>query len=69
MVIIGAGISGLSTGIYARLGGYDATVLEMHSQPVGSALPGRGTATFLTAASIGLWARQKGARFIMSTGR
>ncbi|MBD3404865.1 MAG: FAD-dependent oxidoreductase [Candidatus Lokiarchaeota archaeon] len=36
-IVIGAGISGLSAGIYARLNGYDVTVFESHSQPGGVA--------------------------------
>jgi phytoene dehydrogenase-like protein len=35
ILIIGAGIGGLSTGIYARMNGYRATILEMHSVPGG----------------------------------
>jgi phytoene dehydrogenase-like protein len=35
VIIIGAGIGGLSTGCYARMNGYDARILEMHSAPGG----------------------------------
>jgi phytoene dehydrogenase-like protein len=35
MLIIGAGIGGLSTGCYARMNGYRATMLEMHTAPGG----------------------------------
>jgi phytoene dehydrogenase-like protein len=35
ILIIGAGIGGLSTGCYARMNGYRATILEMHSGPGG----------------------------------
>jgi phytoene dehydrogenase-like protein len=35
IVIIGAGIAGLSAGIYAKMNGYDAEIYEMHSQPGG----------------------------------
>jgi phytoene dehydrogenase-like protein len=35
IVIIGAGIAGLSAGIYARRNGYDATIYEMHFLPGG----------------------------------
>jgi phytoene dehydrogenase-like protein len=35
MVIVGAGIAGLSTGCYARMNGYTATILEMHNIPGG----------------------------------
>ncbi len=35
VLIIGAGIAGLSAGIYARKNGYDVTVLEMHDKPGG----------------------------------
>ena len=35
ILIIGAGIGGLSTGCYARMNGYRATILEMHTAPGG----------------------------------
>ncbi|MBI9097554.1 MAG: NAD(P)/FAD-dependent oxidoreductase [Spirochaetaceae bacterium] len=35
MIIVGAGISGLSTGYYAQLNGYDAEIFEMHNIPGG----------------------------------
>jgi phytoene dehydrogenase-like protein len=35
IVIIGAGIAGLSAGCYARMNGYDAEIYEMHSLPGG----------------------------------
>ena len=35
MVIIGAGIAGLSTGCYARMNGYKTTLFEMHNIPGG----------------------------------
>jgi NADPH-dependent 2,4-dienoyl-CoA reductase/sulfur reductase-like enzyme len=35
VLIIGAGIGGLSTGCYARMNGYRATILEMHDVPGG----------------------------------
>jgi phytoene dehydrogenase-like protein len=35
IVIIGAGIAGLSAGCYARMNGYEADIYEMHSQPGG----------------------------------
>lgn len=35
ILIIGAGIGGLSTGIYARLNGFDARIVEMHRGPGG----------------------------------
>jgi phytoene dehydrogenase-like protein len=35
MIIIGAGISGLAAGIYARLNGYEVTIFEMHDRPGG----------------------------------
>jgi phytoene dehydrogenase-like protein len=35
IVIIGAGIGGLSTGCYAQMNGYRATILEMHTGPGG----------------------------------
>jgi phytoene dehydrogenase-like protein len=35
IVIVGAGIAGLSTGCYARMNGYKTTIFEMHSIPGG----------------------------------
>lgn len=35
VTVIGGGIAGLATGIYARTSGYDATVFEMHTRPGG----------------------------------
>jgi phytoene dehydrogenase-like protein len=35
ILIIGAGIVGLSTGCYARMNGYGATIMEMHTTPGG----------------------------------
>jgi phytoene dehydrogenase-like protein len=35
MIIVGAGIAGLSTGCYAQLNGYQSTMFEMHSIPEG----------------------------------
>jgi phytoene dehydrogenase-like protein len=35
MLIIGAGIAGLSTGVYAQMNGYQSKILEMHTQPGG----------------------------------
>ncbi len=35
IVIIGAGMAGLSAGIYARMNGYEAEIHEMHSKPGG----------------------------------
>jgi phytoene dehydrogenase-like protein len=35
VLIVGAGIGGLSTGCYARMNGYRATILEMHTVPGG----------------------------------
>lgn len=35
IVIIGAGIAGLSTGIYAQMNGYQSRIYEMHSLPGG----------------------------------
>lgn len=35
LLIIGAGIAGLSAGIYARLNGYDTTIFELHDLPGG----------------------------------
>ena len=35
IIIVGAGIAGLSAGIYARKNGYDVTIYEMHYLPGG----------------------------------
>jgi phytoene dehydrogenase-like protein len=35
VIIIGAGIAGLATGVYARLNGYDAEIFELHDKPGG----------------------------------
>ncbi|MGQ9554871.1 MAG: phytoene desaturase family protein [Anaerolineae bacterium] len=35
VIIIGAGMAGLSTGCYARMNGYRTHIFEMHSQPGG----------------------------------
>jgi phytoene dehydrogenase-like protein len=35
LVIVGAGMAGLAAGCYARMSGYKATILEMHSIPGG----------------------------------
>ena len=35
MLVIGAGIAGLSMGIYGRLNGYQTKIVEMHTQPGG----------------------------------
>ena len=35
VIIIGAGITGLSTGCYAQMNGYDTQIFEMHDKPGG----------------------------------
>jgi phytoene dehydrogenase-like protein len=35
VLIVGAGVAGLSAGIYARMNGYDAHIVEMHDKPGG----------------------------------
>ncbi len=35
LIIIGAGIAGLSTGCYARMNGYEAVIFELHNKPGG----------------------------------
>ena len=35
MIIIGAGVAGLSTGCYARMNGYKTHIFELHSVPGG----------------------------------
>lgn len=49
VVIVGGGIAGLCTAVYAQKCGYDAEVLEMHSMPGGLAMSwNRGQYTFET---------------------
>ena len=35
VIIVGAGVAGLSAGCYARMNGYKATIVEMHDKPGG----------------------------------
>jgi phytoene dehydrogenase-like protein len=35
MIIIGAGMGGLASGIYGQINGYDTSIFEMHNQPGG----------------------------------
>lgn len=35
VIVIGSGVAGLSAGIYARLNGFDTTIVEMHDHPGG----------------------------------
>jgi phytoene dehydrogenase-like protein len=35
IIVIGAGMGGLSAGIYGRLNGYDTRIFEMHTKPGG----------------------------------
>lgn len=35
IIVIGAGVAGLATGIYARANGYDVDIFEMHNLPGG----------------------------------
>jgi len=35
IVIIGAGIAGLSAGVYGRMNGFDTEICEMHTLPGG----------------------------------
>ncbi len=35
VLIIGAGVAGLAAGCYARMNGYQATIFELHTCPVG----------------------------------
>ncbi|MBU2601771.1 MAG: NAD(P)/FAD-dependent oxidoreductase [Actinobacteria bacterium] len=37
VIVIGAGLAGLSAGVYSRLNGYDSLIVEHHSQPGGVA--------------------------------
>ena len=37
ILIIGAGLAGLSTGCFGRMNGYATTILEHHSEPGGVA--------------------------------
>ncbi|MEX0983161.1 MAG: FAD/NAD(P)-binding protein [Bacteroidales bacterium] len=40
IIIVGAGISGLATGCYARLNGYDSTIFEFHYHNINSQVEG-----------------------------
>ena len=35
MIIIGAGVAGLSAGCYGRMNGFETTIYEMHDKPGG----------------------------------
>lgn len=35
IIIVGAGLAGLSAACYARMNGYDSTIFEMHALPGG----------------------------------
>ncbi len=35
IIIIGAGVAGLTAGCYAQMNGYQTRILEMHNQPGG----------------------------------
>jgi len=37
MIIIGAGLAGLSTGCYAQMNGYESRIFEHHTKPGGVA--------------------------------
>ena len=37
IIIIGAGLAGLSAGVYAQMNGYESTIIEHHSHPGGVA--------------------------------
>jgi phytoene desaturase len=37
IIVIGAGLAGLSTGIFAQMNGYQSRIFEHHSQPGGVA--------------------------------
>ena len=37
VIVIGAGLAGLSAGCYAQINGYDSTIFEFHSKPGGVA--------------------------------
>jgi monoamine oxidase len=39
IIIIGAGLAGLSTGVYAQRNGYRSRVFELHTQPGGGVPP------------------------------
>ncbi|MEG6523384.1 NAD(P)-binding protein [Desulfotomaculum sp. 1211_IL3151] len=40
MIIIGAGVAGLSTGCYARMNGYKTHIYELHTALAAFVLPG-----------------------------
>ena len=53
VIIIGAGIAGLSAGCYARMNGYEAEIYEAHTQPGALHLLEAGGDTPSTVASTG----------------
>jgi thioredoxin reductase len=54
IIIIGAGIAGLSAGCYGQLNGYQTKIFELPFRPAASAPPGSARATPSTAACTGL---------------
>ena len=64
VIIIGAGIAGLSAGCYAQMNGYTSRIFEMHDKPGG--LPGNARDIPLMAASTGWLVRHRVIRFIAS---
>ena len=43
IIIVGAGLAGLTAGIYARQSGFDVTIYESHSIPGGASTSWRRT--------------------------
>jgi 2-polyprenyl-6-methoxyphenol hydroxylase-like FAD-dependent oxidoreductase len=53
IVIVGAGMAGLSSGCYSRMNGYKATILEMNSIPGGLSAVWPREGYYLRARSLG----------------
>jgi phytoene dehydrogenase-like protein len=54
IIVIGAGIAGLSAGCYARMNGYDAEIYEMHDKAGGLCTHGNVKVILSMAVFIGL---------------
>jgi monoamine oxidase len=68
IIIIGAGLAGLSTGCYAQMNGYQSYIFEHHDRPGGVELPcGNAKATSSTVEFTGLWATNLVRQFMKYT--
>jgi phytoene dehydrogenase-like protein len=57
LIIVGAGISGLSAGIYARQSGFDVTIYESHMIPGGASTSWRRKGYFFEGGSLKMASR------------